>query len=147
MRNTLGRNFSWVCLALMLGAFTSVLADPMTIKLTLVWGTDEEKPKDTTLKPADPQMVTQFHKICKWKHYFEVTNTTASLSQTLNRVRLSPKCEIEVQNLGKEGLEAKFFGEGKLIYKGKSKVEPGKHWGIAGEDKDATAWFVILTPL
>src|SRR6185436_9467290 len=120
------------------------------VKMTLVWGTDEENPKDPknpNLKRADPQMVEKFREMCKWKYYFEVTNTVTTLStHATNRVRLSPKAEVEVSNLGSMGLAAKFYGENKLIYEGKSKLEVGKHWGIAGGDKNATAWFVVLTP-
>ena len=137
----------FVCALATFGGTVSALAGDMKVKMTLVWGTDEEKPKDPTLKPADPKMVTAFREMCKWKHYFEVTNTVTTLAQNAtNKVRLSPKAEVEVANLGSMGLAAKFYGEHKLIYEGKSKVETGKHWGIAGGDKNSTAWFVILTP-
>lgn len=140
-----------VCALATFGGAVDALAGDMKVKLTLVWGTDEENPKPknptTTLKPADPNMVAAFREICKWKHYFEVTNTVTTLAQNAtNKVRLSPKAEVEVANLGSMGLAAKFYGEHKLIYEGKSKVETGKHWGIAGGDKNSTAWFVILTP-
>jgi hypothetical protein len=138
----------YACVLVMAGGFVvSVFAGDMKVKATLIWGTDEEKPKDPNLKPADPKMVANFREVCKWKHYFEVTNTVAALAQNAtNRIRLSPKCEVEVANLGSMGLAAKFYGEHKLIYDGKSKVEQGKHWGIGGNDKNSTAWFVILTP-
>ena len=139
----------WLCVVLIVGGFAvNVMAgDPMKVKMTLVWGTDEENPKDKTLKPADPHMVAKFREMCKWKNYFEVTNTVVTISQNAtNKVRLSPKAEIELSNLGSMGLAAKFYGEHKLIYEGKSKVEVGKHWGIAGGDKNSTAWFVVLTP-
>jgi hypothetical protein len=137
-----------LCVFLLLGGFVAtVFAGDMKVKLTLFWGTDEEKPNDPNLKPADPHIVSNFHEAYKWKHYFEVTNTIVMLSQhATNRIRLSPKCELEVANLGSMGLASKFYGENKLIYEGKSKVETGKHWGFGGNDKNKTAWFVILTP-
>jgi hypothetical protein len=138
----------WACALLIAGGLVvSVIAGDMKVKTTLIWGTDEEKPSDPNIKPADPKMVANFREVCKWKHYFEVTNVMTTLAQNAtNRIRLSPKCEVEVANLGSMGLAAKFYGENKLIYDGKSKVEPGKHWGIGGNDKNKTAWFVILTP-
>jgi hypothetical protein len=137
-----------ICFVAIFGAsVATVMAGDMKLKMTLIWGTDEEKPSDPNLKPADPKMVAKFREVCKWKHYFEVTNTVTTLANNAtNKVRLSPKAEVEVSNLGSMGLAAKFYGEHKLIYEGKSKVEPGKHWGIAGGDKNSTAWFVILTP-
>jgi hypothetical protein len=139
----------WLCVLIIIGGFVvNVMAGgPMKVKMTLVWGTDEKDPKDKTLKEADPHMVEKFREMCKWKYYFEVTNTVVSISQNAtNKVRLSPKAELEVSNLGSMGLAAKFYGENKLIYEGKSKLEAGKHWGIAGGDKNSTAWFVVLTP-
>jgi hypothetical protein len=119
--------------------------DP-NVKITLIWGTDDEKPNDPALKPANPQMVAKFRETYKWKHYFEVTNTVAGIKAAPSKIRLSPKCEIELSDTGPMGLAAKLFGENKLLYEGKSKVEPGKHWGFGGNDKNSTAWFVILTP-
>ena len=131
---------------LLLGAWNAIAGD-MKVMATLIWGTDEEHPNVPDIKPASTNMVSQFREVCKWKHYFEITNTFAILPENqTNRVRLSPKCEVDVSNLGKMGLGAKFYGEGKLIWEGKSIVEPGKPWGIGGGGKDATAWFVILTP-
>jgi hypothetical protein len=118
----------------------------MKVMATLVWGTDEEKPNVEGIKPLNAEIAKQL-KPLKWKHYFEITNVIASLSDAkTNRIRLSPKCELDVANRGKMGLNAKFYGEGKLIYEGTSIVEPGNHWTIAGDSKDATAWLVILTP-
>jgi len=148
MRTLSRLKFFWLCVLVTFSGFViSVMAGDMKVKMTLIWGTDEEKPKDPNIKPADPQMVAKFREVCKWKYYFEVTNTVATLAHNAtNKIRLSPKAEVEVSNLGSMGLAAKFYGENKLIYDGKSKVEPGKHWGIGGNDKDKTAWFVILTP-
>jgi hypothetical protein len=149
MRSLPRLTFLYLCALVTLAGFTvSVNAGDMPLKMVLIWGTDEEHPADKSLKPANPETVAQFREVCKWKYYFEVTNTVTALSPTgTNKIRLSPKCEVEVSNHGAEGIAAKFYGENKLIYSGKSKVETGKHWGIGGNDKNATAWFVILTPL
>ncbi len=148
MRTLPRLRIGWLCALLAASALVvNLVADEMKVKLTLLWGTDEDKPADQKLKPANSQMVSQFREVCKWKNYFEVTNTMATISQNAtNRIRLSPKCEIELGNLGKMGLAAKFYGEGKLIYNGKKIPEAGKIWSIGGQDKNATAWFVVLTP-
>ena len=56
-----------------------------------------------------------------------------------NRIRLSPKCEVEVSNLGSMGLAAKFYGENKLIYEGKSKVESKTQRNAKANAEGATA--------
>lgn len=136
----------FVLIFLSIGAL-NVMAGDMKVMATLIWGTDDEKPAAANIKPASAEMAEQFRQICKWKHYFEITNTLATLPEfKTNRIRLSDKCEVDVANLGSMGLAAKLYGEGKTVYDGKSEVKPGKPWAIGGSGKDATAWFVILTP-
>jgi hypothetical protein len=139
---------SVVILALTALCAVSTFAGDQKVKATLVWGTDDEKPNDPHLKRADEQMVKGLRHF-KWKNYFEVTNTAVNLSPNVtNRVRLSPKCEVELQNLGKAGLEAKLWGEGKLVYTKKGTIPAGEHLALGGDDpKNSSAWFVILTPL
>jgi hypothetical protein len=138
---------AWLCLAAMIAGLCSVNAIAADIKATLVWGTDDEKPADPHLKPANEQMVKGLRHF-KWKNYYEVTNVNVTISGTAtNRVRLSPKCEVELRNADKSGLEAKLYGEGKLVYTKKGNIPAGEHWALGGDDpKNASAWFVILTP-
>jgi len=140
---------AWLCLAAMIAGFSSVnaIADDTKVKATLVWGTDDAKPSDPHLKPANEQMVKGLRHF-KWKNYYEVTNVNVTISGTAtNRIRLSPKCEVELRNADKSGLEAKLYGEGKLVYTKKGNIPAGEHWALGGDDpKNASAWFVILTP-
>jgi len=62
------------------------------------------------------------------------------------RVRMSEKCEIEVENLGDSTVEVKLFGEGKMVVRKKQALPTGELLVLAGEDKNDTAWFVVLTP-
>jgi hypothetical protein len=147
MRLSPALKISWLLVLLAFGALaTNVSAAAATVKLTLVWGTDEEKPNDPKLKPANKDMVAQLREAVKWKYYFEVTNSVAVVTANTCKIRLSPKCELELQDAGKDGMAARFLGEGKEIWKGKVKLETGKNLVIGGSDKNATAWFVALTP-
>jgi len=137
----------WLCAVIAFGAFAAnVSAADAKVKLTLIWGTNDEKPNDPKLKPANPTIVAQLREAVKCKYYFEVTNSIAVVTGNPSKIRLSPKCELELQDVGKDGIATRFIGEGTEIWKGKVKLEPGKNLAIGGSDKNATAWFVALTP-
>ena len=60
---------------------------------------------------------------------------------------MSDDCEIEVQNLGNSSIEVKLYGKGKLAVRKTQKISPSELLVLAGDDKDDTAWFVVLSQL
>jgi hypothetical protein len=115
----------------------------------LVWGTDDEKPadKEKELKEVDPGLKEKFRKIFKWKNYFEVSRTNVSVKVgEQKQVKLSKKCEVKIHQTEKEGMDVELFGEGKSVYKGKTSMPLKDILILAGDDKNATAWFVVLKP-
>jgi len=117
------------------------------VQAQLVWGTDGDKPPDPGVKRLDEATRKKLGSVFKWKNYFEVDrqNFKVALSAK-NRVRLSPKCEVEVENLGDSQVEVKLIGEGKLVVKKKQVLKAGELLILAGDDKNQNAWFVIITP-
>jgi hypothetical protein len=67
------------------------------------------------------------------------------MSGSKKRVRMSSKCEVEVESLGGGTVEVKLYGEGKLVVRRKEALPPGELLVMAGEDKNDTAWFVVLS--
>ena len=57
---------------------------------------------------------------------------------------MSSKCDIEVRNEGHGMFEVRFLGEGKSLKKVRQVIPPGELLVIAGDDKNANAWFVVL---
>ena len=117
------------------------------VQAQLVWGTDGDKPPDPGVKRLDEATRKKLGSVFKWKNYFEVDrqNFKVTLSAK-NRVRLSPKCEVEVENLGDSQVEVKLFGEGKMVVKKRQVLKAGELLILAGDDKNQNAWFVIITP-
>src|SRR5262245_17362973 len=73
----------------------------LKFEVQLIWGTNEEKPPGKNLKEVEPRITEALKGIFKWKNYFEVTQKNLSVpSKMTQRLRLSEKCEVEVQNLG-----------------------------------------------
>jgi len=127
----------------LLCAVLSAGAGPFSVDAKLVWGCNEEKPKDPTLKPAPPELVKQLG-MFKWKHYFVVTNMSATIPEKGSaKLVLSPKCTVEVKN-GTDSYNAKLFGEGTKLKELDQKKTAGLV--LAGDDKNETAWFAFVTP-
>lgn len=139
----------WLCLCLLLGASANANAgNELGMKATLIWGCDEEKPDDPKIKPVAPEMAKRLKGIFKWKHYFEVKTATATIpDKATHDFVLSEKCTVKVKNdHAKSSYNAQLFGEKKLLKAIDQPAKPGEDMVLAGDDKNATAWFVILTP-
>jgi hypothetical protein len=132
----------WACLAVAPGQ-----AAPLDFQIQLVWGTNGEKPADRPLKPVNPNLEERLKGVFKWKNYFEVTSKPLSVPENgVQKIQLSKKCDVEVRDLGGSNVEVRLFGEGQLVRKVKQAVTPGQLMVIAGDDKNDTAWFVVLSP-
>lgn len=116
-------------------------------KAILVWGTDGDKPDGQDLKDLEEPVLAKLKKIFKWKNYFEVNskNFTITAKET-QKVTLSPKCDIEIKFDAADALEVEMIGEGRVVSRVK-KAMPYNEWIVlGGDDKNSTAWFVLLIP-
>ena len=120
----------------------------MNLQAQLVWGTNKEKPDDPKLKEVDPSVAEKLRKVFKWKNYFEVKRQNLTVAPgTPKKIKMSDECEIEVQNLGSSSIEVKLYGKGKLAVRKTQKISPSELLVLAGDDKDDTAWFLVLSQL
>jgi len=118
----------------------------LNLQAQLVWGTNNEKPDDPNLKEVEPGVAEKLRKVFKWKNYFEVKRQNFAVTAgTPKKVKMSDHCEIEVQNLGSSSIEVKLYGKGKLAVRKTQKINPSELLVLAGDDKDDTAWFVVLS--
>ena len=120
-----------------------------TVKLQaqLIWGTNEEKPADPKLVRLDEKLEKKLQHIFSWKHYWEINHQLLAVSGGVpQRVSMSKQCDIEVACVGESEIELKLFGKGKMVVKKRQKIVRGESIVLAGDDKDQTAWFVVVTP-
>src|SRR5262249_25620451 len=115
----------------------------------LLWATDAEKPDDPRLKDLSDQLRNKLAKGIKWKNIWEVGDKRMFwvAAGATNKVRISPLCEIEFHHLDKENFEIKMFGEKKpvpVIHKMRESFADGRALVLAGDDKNDSAWFVVL---
>lgn len=120
--------------------------DEIRLVAQLIWGTDGPRPSDAKIKEVDRETRGVLKGIFRWKNYFEVSRREFSvLAKDKRRVRMSDKCEIEVEYQGRSAVEVKLIGEGKPILTRRQVLKPGELLVIAGDDKDDTAWFVSIS--
>lgn len=115
------------------------------VQAVLVWGTAESKPAGKNLKEVDAKLREKLGKIFKWQNYFEVsrktTGVTASKPQTL---KLSEECSVDIKILPENMAEVKLIGKGKTIVTRRHSLAKPDALVLAGDDKNNTAWFVVL---
>lgn len=139
-------------LMLWAGQPAEVRADEMRLKAQLIWGTNQDKPNQPHLKDISPQMREKL-KMLKWRNFFEVNDPdypakAFKLAQSeTQKLKLSARCEIEVTYLGDSKIRVELFGEGRSLHKISQPLSSGNLLVLAGEDKNDTAWFVVLTAL
>jgi hypothetical protein len=119
---------------------------PCKLDTQLIWGTDQAKPNPSDLKDISPELRKKLCKVFKWKNYFEVSRKEVQLpQQACKRIRMSPKCELEFDQSGANSIEVKLYGENKLVVTKKQVLVPGEPMVLAGDDKNDSAWFVVIT--
>jgi hypothetical protein len=118
----------------------------LNLQAQLVWGTNNEKPDDPKLKEVDAKVTDKLRGVFKWKNYFEVSRQSIAVpASSPKKVKMSEHCELEVQNLGNSSIEVKLYGKGKMVVRKTQKIKPNELLVLAGDDKNDTAWFVVMS--
>lgn len=126
----------------------STSAKELKLEAQLIWGTNDEKSPNPAHKPVDAATAEKLRKVFKWKNYFAVTNQVKVVpSRGSNRFDLSQQCSIEVTELAGPRVEVKLIGEGKEVNKTIKPLQKGESITYGKDDKNDTAWFVIITEL
>jgi len=137
-----------IALAVLAGLLLAggAVASDIKVEAVLVWGTNGEKPKDANLKVADKATTEKLGKVFKWKNYFEVSRKSASIpSRSSSKIAVSKDCEVEITELEGAKVAYRLIGKGNPVNKTVAALSKGESFVIAGEDKNETAWFIVIT--
>ena len=130
------------------GSVSPTVAAELKLEAKLIWATNEEKSPDPNHKPVDPATAEKLRKIFKWKSYFVVNRLVKVVpSRGSNRFELSKQCTVEIRELEGPRVEVKLIGDGKEVHKTTKSLSRGEWFTYAGDDKNESAWFVIITEL
>ncbi len=135
-------------LAIGLVSSLQVQAAELKIESRLIWGTNHEKVSDPKCKPLDGATEAKLKKVFTWKKYFEVNRTTVTIpSRTTKKIKMSPQCTIDIREMEGPNVEVTLIGEGKPVNKTTYPLKKNESVTIAGDLKDGSAWFVLITEL
>jgi len=137
-----------LALLLLAGNTVDILAANLKLEAKLIWGTDDDKSPNPEHKEVDPATREKLRKVFKWKNYFVVNRVVKEVpSRASNRFELSKKCTIEIKELEGPRVEVKLIGDGKEVHKTIKTISKGDSVVYSGDDKNQSAWFVIITEL
>ena len=128
-------------------------AGAMEIKLRaqLIWGTNDEPPKDGKYPELGGKLKEKLARVFKWKGYYQIKDQRFSVKPgETRRVRMSDKCELELKVVDDFTLEVQLFGEGTLVKTLRQPLQAlrqGEVAVLAGDSKEKSgdAWFVVLS--
>jgi hypothetical protein len=141
---------SWLVVTAVLLALGSpaAWASVLKIEAKLIWATDESKSPNPNHKPVDLQTSERLRKTFKWKNYFVVNTLTNEVpSRGSQSFALSKKCTVEIKELEGPKVEVVLIGEGKPVHRAVKQLSKGESFVYSGDDKNETAWFVMITEL
>jgi len=141
-----GRLFlAWLVLA---STLAPASAAELNLEAKLIWATDDDKSPDPNHKPVDPATAEKLRKVFKWKNYF-VVNKVAKVvpSRGTSQFVLSKDCTVEIKELEGPRVEVTLIGKGKQVHKTTKTLNKGEWFTYAGDDKNQSAWFVIVAEL
>lgn len=143
----------WQFLVLLLGigwgvpqvAFASAPAEAR-VQAVLVWGTNDTQPGGKSLKELDTKLRERLANIFKWRNYFEVNRMAASVAPNKPQtVKLNDDCSVEIKILPENHAEVRLISKGKTKVTQRHSLAKPDALVLAGDDKNNTAWFVVLS--
>jgi hypothetical protein len=127
---------------------TALASEPAEtrVQAVLVWGTNESQPSGKNIKELDAKLRERLANIFKWRNYFEVSRKTAGVTPSKPQlVKLSDDCSVDIKLLPDNQAEVKLIGKGKTIVTRRHSLAKPDALVLAGDDKNNTAWFVVLS--
>ena len=123
-------------------------AAELKLEAKLIWGTNDESSPNPDHKPVDAPTAEKLRKVFKWKNYFVVNRVIQTVpSRGSSRFDLSKECAVEIKELEGPRVEVKLIGKGKEVHRTTKSLSKGESFTYAGDDKNESAWFVIISDL
>ncbi len=121
-------------------------AAELKLEAILVWGTNDEKSPDPGHKPVDPALAKKLGNLpFKWKNYFVINRRVFTANdRDYSTNEMSKKCTIAVKDGGNSMVKVKMTGDGREWHRQVKPLPKGETVIIGGDDKDQSAWMVVL---
>ena len=141
---------AFVVFLLIMGLASPAFAANVKVEAKLIWGTndDHDYSKDKKHKRVDDATTAKLRACFKWKNYWEVNSKTSSIpSRGTVALKMSEPCTIKITELEGPKVEIEVVGKGKPVTRAVKPLVKGELTTIGGEDKNGSAWFILITQL
>jgi hypothetical protein len=126
-------------------AVMSTRAADLKLEAKLIWGSNDPTNKVQHPLVKDAKLSSHLHRIFKWDNYYEINTKVVSIPQAkTGTLQMSEKCKLDVKNLGGNRIEVNCIGKGKPVSHGTQSLPPGQWFTLGGNDKNNSAWFVVM---
>jgi hypothetical protein len=141
-------NWFWRLFVVSLFAAVPAFAEELKIEAVLVWGTNDDKSPDPNHKLVDAKTAEELRKVFAWKNYFEVSRKKGTVpSRGTNSFAVSKHCTVEIAELEGPKVGVLLIGKGKPQNRTIKTLSREEKFVLAGDVKDGSAWFVIISQL
>jgi hypothetical protein len=140
----------WFCRLFVVSLFAAVpaFAEELKIEAVLIWGTNDDKSPDPNHKLVDAKTAEKLRKIFAWKNYFEVSRKSGTVpNRGTNSFAVSKHCTVEIAELEGPRVSVLLIGKGKPQNRTTKTLSREEAVVLAGDVKDGSAWFVIISQL
>lgn len=137
------------CALIFSAMLCAAVAAERKMEARLVWGTNADKSPDASHKPLDEDIARKLRQMpLKWKNFFEVERKVFTINdQRYTNIVMSKQCYIEVKDKGGNNVTVKLYGHGKPVNRVDKPLPVGEMLAIGGDDKNNSAWFIIVRPV
>jgi hypothetical protein len=135
---------------IVLGMSLPALAANIKIEAKLIWGTNEDRDyqKDKGHKRVDEVTTAKLTNCFKWKSYWQINTIVTNIpSRGTVTLKMSEPCTIKITELEGPKIELELIGKGKPVTRAVKSLVKGELTTIGGEDKNGSAWFVLINQL
>ena len=122
-------------------------AQTLRIEAQLVWGTDDAQSPNSKHHPVDTVLAKKLSRTpYRWKNYFAECRQIVEIpvGQTKSNIVMSPRCTLDIKNLGDERVEVKLHGDGKPVSTHRESLANDWVLVLSGNAPNETAWLVTI---
>ena len=118
---------------------------PVKYYVQLIWGTNGEKPPECPFRAVGPRLEKKLSRVFQWKHYWEVNCQEVTVSKgKLGKLRLSDKCQVEIEFVSDQLREVRLYGKGKHVESSRRPIDRKGMSIHGGGTQVGDSWFVVI---
>ena len=133
-----------LCLCLLATILHVAAAEPSTLYVQVIRGSDKERPAGTKWQEVGPKLSAKLSSVFRWKHYWETERQKVQFNPAkVSKVPLAANRSLEIERLKSGELEVRLIcGKGQVT---KTRQPAGGHMAIlSGEEANKESYYVVV---